>query len=406
MNKIIKNIQSLLRAEINIIDDLTVKRCSKITSNDMIYYLSQLISSPSKSSKSVSSELNIEKISSAKDSAFRKKRHNLPSKYINGMSISIHNYYYENMKPKLFLNKYRLLSSDGTHSPLSKLLEEEGFKLTKNKTYVNASINGVYDVLNNLLIDFELSKKSEEDAYKRQLTLLRKNDIVIHDRKYYSNYLLSALHSKNVHSIFRMKKSSNYVKHLIENELDDQIFDVKNTINGNIIKLKVVRFKVEDEYYYIATTLVNENVSISQFKELYKLRWNIEEYFKLIKYSMSFKHFHSKKKMLIEQEIYMHQLITSLTRILECAYIEKIADQKLKTKMTTHNTNFSNNIRKVISKIIRPLIFNKSYRKVALIIKDVFAILFKYLIKIRPNRSYERFSITPPSKWYFYSESQ
>ena len=80
MNKIIKNIQSLLRAEINIIDDLTVKRCSKITSNDMIYYLSQLISSPSKSSKSVSSELNIEKISSAKDSAFRKKRHNLPTK--------------------------------------------------------------------------------------------------------------------------------------------------------------------------------------------------------------------------------------------------------------------------------------------------------------------------------------
>ena len=48
----------------------------------------------------------------------------------------------------------------GTNVPLSKKLDKEGYKLTKNQTYVDATINGLYDVLNNMVIDLHLTPYS------------------------------------------------------------------------------------------------------------------------------------------------------------------------------------------------------------------------------------------------------
>ena len=70
----------------------------------------------------------------------------------------------------------------GTHVPLSKKLDKEGYKLTKNQTYVDATINGLYDVLNNMVIDLHLTPYSEQKAYYEQIPNLQKGDIVIHDR--------------------------------------------------------------------------------------------------------------------------------------------------------------------------------------------------------------------------------
>ena len=49
--------------------------------------------------------------------------------------------YNETNLPKLLFNKYRIIGCDGTHSPLSRNLLNDNYKLTKNNTYVNATIN-------------------------------------------------------------------------------------------------------------------------------------------------------------------------------------------------------------------------------------------------------------------------
>ena len=61
-------------------------------------------------------------------------------------------------------------------------LDKEGYKLTKNQTYVDATINGLYDVLNNMVIDLHLTPYSEQKAYYEQIPNLQKGGIVIHDR--------------------------------------------------------------------------------------------------------------------------------------------------------------------------------------------------------------------------------
>jgi len=79
--------------------------------------------------------------------------------------------------------------------PLSKELIKDDYKLTKNKLYINGCCNGIYDIYNNIIVDLNLDKcNSEQKIYQDQLHYLQKDDIIIHNRGYYShNYCLRSI---------------------------------------------------------------------------------------------------------------------------------------------------------------------------------------------------------------------
>ena len=222
--------------------------------------------------------------------------------------------------------------------------------------------------------------------------MFNKNDIVIHDRGYFSYMVLYNLHKLNVYPIFRMKKSNQYVKQLLKSKSYDKTYTVYYDDNTKI-KLRIIKYTIDNETYYIGTTLLETNFTIDVLKDLYKKRWSIEEYFKFIKYSMSFKDFHSKSEKLIKQEIYVHNICIILTRTLEEMY-----KKYYKPNMEDKNSNFKNNVDKVVNKILINILYgsNSNWNKINRVLK----ILFNYLIKIINNRVYNRISITPPSKWY------
>ena len=144
---------------------------------------------------------------------------------------------------------------------------------------------------------------------------------------------------------------------------------------------------------------MNNIFTINLLKQLYSLRWNIETYFRHIKYDLSFKNMHSKKEELIKQEIYSHMYITQLTRILEEIYI--INNKYIQNKMKTNCTNFANNLDKTITHVIKILLYHTSFRGIIRII----LIMFNYLVPIRDGRVYIRNRIIPTSKWYQYGEA-
>ena len=73
------------------------------------------------------------------------------------------------------------MATDGTHISLSKELSKENYKTTKKNTYVDALVNGLYDIYNDSIIDLHLSNtKNERKSYCRQFSSLKENDIVIH----------------------------------------------------------------------------------------------------------------------------------------------------------------------------------------------------------------------------------
>ena len=85
----------------------------------------------------------------------------------------------------------------------------------------------------------------------------------------------------------------------------------------NTIQFRVIRYIVDKEVYYlgttfyerasnvvdIGTTLRDSLFTIDVLKDLYWMRWNIETFFKTIKYDLSFDDVHSFSAECIKQEM-------------------------------------------------------------------------------------------------------
>ena len=398
MNKLIDDLQKTTINTLTYINDIVFQRTRKISFTTLFYYLSQLISDSDKSSTLISSKLEIENICTASNDAYIKKRKLVPSICFEILFVDLLNFFY-GFHNKLLFNIYRVLAVDGTHAPLSKELYNEQFKLTTNNTYVDALISGIYDVYNKTIIDLSLSNsKNERNIYENQFNHLKENNIIIHDRGYYSHKLLYLLNSIKVYPIFRMKTTYKFVKKFIKSDIDDKIYEIKHKdTNNEVIKLRLVKYKINNKLYILGTTLLDDNLfTINILKELYSDRWDIEIYFRTVKYYLSFKNFHSKSSELIKQEIYVHKCVTLLTRIMEEIYVDH---NDVKNKYNPHNKN---NIDKLLDKIIKPLLFKK---KCAKKIIRCLKIIFKSLVKIRNGRTFRRICIIPPNNWYQHPEA-
>ena len=75
-------------------------------------------------------------------------------------------------------------------------------------------------------------------------------------------------------------------------------------------KCRIVRFRISnDTFETIITNLDRDIFGSDEIKFLYNLRWGIETSFRLIKYALDLNAFHSKKRNLIQQEIYARLIL-------------------------------------------------------------------------------------------------
>ena len=260
MNSKISKLKELLITNLNLTDKALFKRNNKISTKDVFYYTSQLIKNKNASSTTVTSKMYNEKICNATASSFIKKRNKIPFTYFNDISNKLLEYHYSISNNRTF-NKYRILAVDGTHSQLSKNLLAENYKITKNKTFVNALISGLYDISNNTIVDLHLSNtNSERKQYMGQFKYLNKNDIVIHDRGYYSAKLLYELYIKEVYPIFRMKINDSNVEDLLKSDENEKIYIINNENTNFIdIKLRLIKYIVNNKKYINATEIRNHS---------------------------------------------------------------------------------------------------------------------------------------------------
>jgi len=77
--------------------------------------------------------------------------------------------------------------------------------------------------------------------------------------------------------------------------------------NNKIIKIRVIKYFIDDTEYYLCTTIYNK--SINYFIDLYWKRWKVETNFKQSKYDLSMLQLKSKNKNSINQDISIHNFI-------------------------------------------------------------------------------------------------
>jgi len=294
------NIKNKINILINKLDKEYIKRDSKITIKNIFYGLiyKSLNNNSYDDVTNIINNKNIEngiynKIFTSE--AFIIKKNKIDSKYFLDLNNSLINSIYNNYTEE------RLLAIDGSTLDLSKKFSRYNFPFaSQNKTYCKGYLSCLIDINNKIPINYNLSiKNNERESFLEQFKYLKKNDIIIFDRGYYSEELLVSLENINVKYIFRVKKSLNIIKNIFDT--DEYIYE------ENGIKRRLIKYIIDKQEYYLITNLFNK--TIDDLKNKYWSRWEVEINFKKAKFNLSLETINCKLLNSLQQDIYVNQLI-------------------------------------------------------------------------------------------------
>lgn len=252
-------------------------------------------------------------------------------------------------------NGHRLLSVDGSrlHLPNHESVKEEfgEYFVGRNgdSPVSMALISLLYDPLNLLTIDSQIGgwHESEQSLFLRHVDKLQRGDLLLADRGYPSIYFFYLLRSKGVEFCFRMKEDwwlpvrsfveSGQKEMIIELSLPSR--DVKKSHGIDFksespVRCRLVLIELENgEKEVLCTSLIDsERYPYDLFKELYHLRWGIEEGYKLLKERLDLEDFSGKTAKAVKQDFHAKILMMTLCAALSFPIEEKVRKESLAEK--------------------------------------------------------------------------
>lgn len=268
---------------------------------------------------------------------------------------------------------------------------------------------GVYDSLNKIMIKTTIDpyNKSEKDQFLDLLDELLefmegKKFLIVFDRYYFGLAFINKLEEKNIKYVIR-QKIKDYKKEKEEMKGNDEILKLKIRTNSifyakeedkdkltrkKYVETRIIKTKLPNgTEEHLCTNLSKEEMNEEEARELYFTRWNIEKSFDIIKNKINIENFSSKTVIGIEQDFYAQMLVYNMLEDLKRdagERIEQNPDRKYKYKI---NMNILVGIFK--KKYIDILILEDEEEKVKRYM-EMINLMSKYLIPIKPGRSFER----------------
>jgi hypothetical protein len=211
----------------------------------------------------------------------------------------------------------------------------------------------LYDPANYMTLDVQSDHMdgSELQLLLRHLEKVEKDDILLLDRGYPSRYLFSALESKGIQYVVRMKPNWVPVKKFLKSRKQDmtvtmevpdgdyekyrqQFPTMKKTVKCRLVKIK----DESGEVQVLCTSLLdNAKYKLEELGELYQLRWGIEEGYKMYKARVQVEAFSGKTATAVKQDIYAKVMMMSLCAALafpiEDKVVKEYQDAKKKGKV-------------------------------------------------------------------------
>jgi hypothetical protein len=305
-------------------------------------------------------------------------------------------------------NGYRLIGIDGStvELPNSKEIQEKYgvFKYRKDgKAICMGRTMMMYDTLNHMTLQGSLDKMEESETSMLWKALpevdLKENDLLIFDRYYASHLLFFYLQKRGVQFCFRMKKNwwkvvetfynSGKESGVVNLELPakDKAEAERLGITKKKIKVRLVRIELESgETEILLTTLVNEELfTPAHLKEVYGLRWPIEESYKTFKHKVCIENFSGKSEKAVLQDFYVKIFIMNMTAVAVRPINEALKKQSVKVKYV-HQVNFIEAIATMKKAVVSFFVTGK----IAQAIKRVVRRLSNITEPIRPGRKFKR----------------
>lgn len=304
---------------------------------------------------------------------------------------------------------HRILAIDGSKMNLPRQLVDEGY-LTPSRTshYPQGLVSCLYRTGDGVPVTFSLSSHAcERTAARGHFPELRKGDIVVMDRGYFSFGMLYDLHWRGVHPVFRLPANSGKA---FEEFMDgDQMETVVPATFSrksrqrlqkrwpgqrfDPIPLRLVRLTPGETDIILATTLPDDNTySTADIGNLYHQRWAIEELYRISKQTIGVDAFHGQNEWNVRQELYAHFNLIATTRLFTIPGNDFLAGQCDKGR-ERQTTNF-NHALKVLAANLEELLLGQA-RMVARAVDRMTGEILRIRNRLRPNRSYPRESRKP-----------
>jgi len=343
-------------------------------------------------------------------SAFTQARKKLKHGAFIELNDTVVKEFYDNA-PYILWDKHRILAVDGSTVmlPNSADIESEfgsadfGPQASSKRTV--ARISMVYDVLNLITLNAKLSnfKTHESVLLKSQLEELefKKDDVLLLDRAYPSIGLLYELNSRHLDYCVRLKDDWwNVVNDMhINGQTDkivtftlptkDQHLQGKFKAKTNTVTARIIVIELDNGHKEILCTslLDTQNYTKDDFKQLYHLRWNIEEAYKLFKARTDLDAFSGKSALSVKQDFYAAILAMNM-----CAALDFPIEQKVREESRKANLKHEKKVNKTnsLAQLTKSLIGIFIKKKIKLFLKVFDKILQKSTEIVRPNRSNPR----------------
>jgi hypothetical protein len=265
-----------------------------------------------------------------------------------------------------------------------------------------AQVLMLYDVYSDVVLDGRISKMedSEKTLLKNCLTDLPVTKaIFILDRGFgFFNVCKRFLNQKRDFCIRISSENSAFGKLAMENPSNDYLTYWKpsdkerKTCRGHgqdygPIKIRISKIRLKTgEVEILASSLYElDTYSLTDIKELYGLRWGIEEGFKKLKPKMKLEHFGSRKPEGIFQEFEAHLFMMNMVAIMGNAAQDEVVKKCSKRKLK-YRYNWQNAFRFVRNKMVGLL----NYWNIEQLLEQLIELIASSVVAIKPERSFSR----------------
>jgi hypothetical protein len=283
---------------------------------------------------------------------------------------------------------------------------------------------GFFDINNSSPVDLYftgIGKKNNEclclEKYIGENLDKFKNKILICDRAYFCYRFFNFLDNNNIKFIIRMRHKESSKEPSKHSKYYDYYKSINNNKNIRIIKKtdNIKKLAVENnnsvkQIITESTIKIISNLNVKEYTndkifELYKNRWSIEEFYKQLKHNFKFQIMKE-----YNDESYLKNIYLQLTFILLKNIIIELykAENSFKTKRTILNKNkneevifkFKFNENSILTGIKDVLLRDILYENLTENKVENFMKCYLLLYGNKTNRSFERKSKIPFTKWY------
>jgi hypothetical protein len=335
-------------------------------------------------------------------SAFTQSRKKLRPEAFTELSDEQLTYFKEHAPcQKNWLGK-RVVAIDGSllNLPHTEEIEQSyGSIPNQHEKVVSARCSFAYDVCNELVLSSAIAPRAscEKDLAVGHLGCLNPStDILLFDRGYPSQWLMGLLMKQGFQFCFRLSTAWKEAYQQVATT-DDVNWSMTRRSKKDLGKLRSYNLSSKldglrlvaidlssGEKEVLVTNLSRTTYGIETLKDLYHMRWGVEESFKTFKKTLHIEHFTGKTVQSVKQDFYARVFMLNMASMLRSqgvgihakAFPDKYDRQANKTQTLAKLKDF-----------LPDLFYKSSLRK---LVEQLVKIIKKRMDIIRPGRSFPR----------------